>query len=106
MPFAFTFRLWPAWLLVNGLLLGVFAVWDRRSFAREVGERPGAGREALLRLALGVDGAWNFGFLAALVAVLYAAGNGAGNPGEPWPFGVQEGLLPIFVLASLVLFRD
>jgi Na+/H+ antiporter NhaD/arsenite permease-like protein len=99
-PFTWTFRLWPGWLLVNGLLLGIFNVWDQRVLAREERERPGFQREALLRHEpLGVDGAQNFGFLAALVAVLYAAGNGAGNAGEPWPFGVQEGLM-LFVTLS------
>src|SRR5205085_661411 len=28
-PFAWTFRLWPEWLVVNGLILAVFYAWDR-----------------------------------------------------------------------------
>ncbi|MBX9628117.1 MAG: sodium:proton antiporter [Gemmataceae bacterium] len=30
-PFAFTLTLWPQWLVVNGLVLAVFFVWDRRA---------------------------------------------------------------------------
>lgn len=38
-PFAFTLTLWPQWLLVNGLVLAVFVVWDRRA---DRGETPAA----------------------------------------------------------------
>jgi Na+/H+ antiporter NhaD/arsenite permease-like protein len=93
-PFDWTFRLWRGWLLVNGALLVIFNVWDQRVLAREERERPGSQLEAVLEHEpLGIEGAANFGFLAAIVAVIYAAGSGAGNAGEPWPFGVQEGLM-------------
>ena len=100
-PFGWTLRLWPHWLLVNGLLLVIFNVWDQRVLAREERERPGSQLEAVLQHEpLGIDGAANFGFLAAIVAVLYAAGSGAGNAGEPWPFGVQEGLMAFVTLLA------
>ena len=93
-PFSWTFRLWPSWLLVNGLLLAIFDVWDQIVLAREERERPGSQLEAVLRHEpLGIDGASNLGCLAAIVAVIFASGSGVGNGGEPWPFGVQEGLL-------------
>jgi len=93
-PFAWTFRLWPEWLVVNGALLAIFRVWDQVVLAREERERPGSQLGvALAREPLGVQGGANFAFLAAIVAVIYAAGSGAGNAGEPWPFGVQEGLM-------------
>jgi Na+/H+ antiporter NhaD/arsenite permease-like protein len=93
-PFDWTFRLWKGWLLVNGLLLVVFYVWDRRVFAREERERPGSQLEQVRQHEpFGIEGALNFGFLAAIVAVIYAAGSGLGNGGQPWPFGVQEGLM-------------
>jgi Na+/H+ antiporter NhaD/arsenite permease-like protein len=100
-PFTWTFRLWPGWLLVNGLLLAVFNVWDQRVLTREERERPGSQLEALLEHEpLGVEGAGNFGFLAAIVAVIYAAGSGLGNGGAPWPFGVQEGLMLFVTLLA------
>ncbi|HEV2671206.1 MAG TPA: sodium:proton antiporter [Gemmatimonadales bacterium] len=34
-PFAWTLRLWPQWLVVNGILLAIFYFWDQRAFARE-----------------------------------------------------------------------
>jgi len=34
-PFTWTLRLLPHWLLVNGLLLAVYYLWDRRAHARE-----------------------------------------------------------------------
>ena len=99
-PFDWTFQLWPEWLLVNGALLAIFNVWDQVVFDREERERPGSQLEAVMEHEpLGIEGAANFAFLAAIVAVIYAAGSGAGNAGEPWPFGVQEGLM-IFVAVS------
>lgn len=34
-PFGWTLRLWPQWLVVNGLVLAVFYVWQRRADRRE-----------------------------------------------------------------------
>ena len=34
-PFAWTFRLWPVWLLLVVALLVIYVVWDSREFARE-----------------------------------------------------------------------
>jgi Na+/H+ antiporter NhaD/arsenite permease-like protein len=93
-PFDWTFRLWPQWLVVNGALLVLFNLWDQRVLAREERERPGSQLEQLMEHErLGIEGATNFGFLAAIVGVIYAAGSGLGNGGAPWPFGVQEGLM-------------
>src|SRR5262245_21220996 len=93
-PFAWTLRLWPEWLFVNGALLAVFHVWDRRALAREARVPPAATRgSAPASGPLGLEGGWNLGFLAAIVAGVFAAGSGVGNGGAPWPFGVQEGLL-------------
>jgi Na+/H+ antiporter NhaD/arsenite permease-like protein len=100
-PFDWTFRLWPEWLLVNGALLVAFNVWDQQVLAREERERPGSQLEQVMKHEpLGVDGAANFAFLGAIVAVIYAAGSGAANAGEPWPFGVQEGLMIAVTLAA------
>jgi Na+/H+ antiporter NhaD/arsenite permease-like protein len=102
-PFGWTFRLWPEWLVVNGALLAIFNVWDQIVLAREERERPGSQLEQVLaHEPLGIEGAANFGFLAAIVAVIFAAGSGLGSAGAPWPFGVQEGLmLAVTLLAYL-----
>ena len=34
-PFVWTFRLWPQWLLMVGALLVLYVVWDTRQYARE-----------------------------------------------------------------------
>jgi len=56
-PFEWTFRLWPLWLFVNGLLLVIFNLWDQRVFAREELERSGSQLEEVQQHAplLGVE---------------------------------------------------
>ena len=34
-PFTWTFRLWPQWLFLTGILLVVYFVWDTRQYVRE-----------------------------------------------------------------------
>jgi Na+/H+ antiporter NhaD/arsenite permease-like protein len=93
-PFDWTLRLWPEWLLVNGALLVIFNVWDQIALAREERERPGSQLEQVMQHEpLGIEGAGNLAFLAAIVAVIFASGSGLGSGGAPWPFGVQEGLM-------------
>jgi Na+/H+ antiporter NhaD/arsenite permease-like protein len=90
-PFTWTLRLLPVWLLVNGLLLVIFNIWDQVVFDREEAERPGSQLEEVMRHEpLRIEGVRNLLFLAAIVAVVAAAGHGVGAAGRPWPFGVQE----------------
>jgi Na+/H+ antiporter NhaD/arsenite permease-like protein len=100
-PFAWTLRLLPVWLLVNALLLVVFNVWDQVVFDREEADRPGSQLEEVMRHEpLRIEGLYNFGFLAAIVAVIVAAGHGIGSGGRPWPFGAQEASLLAIGLLS------
>jgi Na+/H+ antiporter NhaD/arsenite permease-like protein len=100
-PFEWTFGLWAPWLLVNGLLLATFNVWDQVVLTREERERPGSQLEAVLEHEpLRIEGARNFLFLLGIVATIYGAGRGLGNAGAPWPFGVQEGLMLAVALAA------
>ncbi len=93
-PFTWTLSLWPQWLLVNGALLAIFNVWDQIVFDREEKERPGSQLEEVMQHEpVQIRGKRNFLFLLGIVGVIAASGNGAGNGGEPWPFGVQEGLM-------------
>ena len=85
-PFGWTLGLWPAWLLVNGALLAIFGLWDRRVFAAEERARPGSQHEAVMQHeVLGVEGLGSLGGLAAIVAVLYAAGRGRATAAPPGP---------------------
>ncbi|HEY5312120.1 MAG TPA: sodium:proton antiporter [Pirellulales bacterium] len=101
-PFGWTLRLWPQWLLVNGLLLGAFNLWDGVVLAREERQRPASHlEEAILQHEpFGIEGLQNLVLLAGIVATIYAAGTGLGNAGQPWPFGVQEGLMLALAAAS------
>jgi Na+/H+ antiporter NhaD/arsenite permease-like protein len=100
-PFEWTLKLWPQWLVVNGILLAVFFVWDTIEYAKE---GPKIGEAALeARETFGIEGVHNFAFLAAIVAIIYSAGQnigGFGAPGEPWPFGLQELLMAAVALAA------
>ena len=65
-PFTWTLRLWPHWLLVNGLLLLVYYLWDRRAHARE--PRPAVARDRAQIRPLRVSGRGNVGLLVLVVA--------------------------------------
>jgi Na+/H+ antiporter NhaD/arsenite permease-like protein len=102
-PFEWTLRLWRPWLLVNGLLLLIFHVWDQVVLDREERERPGAQLEEVQRHEpLRVTGLHNVAFLLGIVACIFGAGRGIGTAGEPWSFGVQEGLMAGLAFASFV----
>jgi Na+/H+ antiporter NhaD/arsenite permease-like protein len=102
-PFEWTLRLWRPWLLVNGLLLLIFHVWDQVVLDREERERPGAQLEEVQRHEpLRVTGLHNVAFLLGIVACIFGAGRGIGTAGEPWSFGVQESLMAVLAFASFV----
>jgi Na+/H+ antiporter NhaD/arsenite permease-like protein len=100
-PFEWTLRLFPQWLVVNGVLLAVFAIWDRDAAARDLREGAAASVGASDQ-PFSIRGAHNFVFLAAVVGLLFAAGRGYGHGGTPWPFGWQEaGLLALSATSFL-----
>ncbi|MGE5193098.1 MAG: sodium:proton antiporter [Deltaproteobacteria bacterium] len=100
-PFEWTFRLWKEWLLVNGLLLVIFNVWDQVVLDKEEKERPGSQLEQVMKHEpLRVRGLHNLFFLAGVVAVIYCAGRGFGSRDGRWPGGVQEALLVLLGIAS------
>ncbi len=70
--FFWTLReLWPQWLLANGMVLGIFLVWDRRALKREL---PLADAPPAERTPLRLRGAINFLFLGGVIlAVLLKA---------------------------------
>ena len=100
-PFTWTFRLWREWLLVNGLLLVIFQIWDQVVFNREEMERPGSQLEDVMKHEpLWILGKRNFVYLAAIIAIIFSSGRGLGNGGRSWPFGWQEGLMVVVTLAA------
>jgi Na+/H+ antiporter NhaD/arsenite permease-like protein len=102
-PFEWTFRLWREWLLVNGILLVVFNIWDQRVFEREELERPGSQLEEVQEHEpLQIGGKRNLLFLAGIVATIYASGSGLGTGGAPWPLGLQEALMLAIAVAAYV----
>jgi Na+/H+ antiporter NhaD/arsenite permease-like protein len=103
-PFEWTLQLWPAWLVVNGLLLAIFNIWDQAVFNKEERERPGSQLEQVqVHEPLRIVGAHNLLFLAAIVGIVYASGRGLGNHGEPWPPLIQAGAMALVACASYVL---
>ncbi len=94
-PFEWTFQLVPQWAFVNALLLAVFFAWDSALARREVAKPPAAGGERL-----GLSGAHNLLLLAGVAFLIWAKGDGLLNGGEPWPFGVLEGLLALLALVG------
>jgi Na+/H+ antiporter NhaD/arsenite permease-like protein len=65
-PFAWTLRLAPHWLLANGIVLTVYYVWDRRAYAREDAAAIALDRTAVRPIR--VSGKRNVVFLLAVVA--------------------------------------
>ncbi len=65
-PFTWTLRLLPHWLVVNGLLLAVYYLWDRRAHAREPGVAVVRDRAVLQPIR--VSGKRNVVLLLAVIA--------------------------------------
>lgn len=88
-PFAWTFRLAPAWCVTTGLLLTIYYVWDRREFGRE---DPPVRRLDRTRIEpLTVQGKENLVWLAGIVLA-------AAFLGSPW----REAVMAAFAVLSLV----
>jgi len=97
-PFDWTLRLWPQWLLVNGILLIVFNVWDR--WAHEPDEKE------LMHEPLRVRGALSIVGLIGVLATILGAGIAAAR-GAPWDPGIQElAIVMITVIAYLGTSRE
>jgi Na+/H+ antiporter NhaD/arsenite permease-like protein len=100
-PFEWTLRLWPQWLLLNAALIVIFNIWDQIVLDREERERPGSQLEAVMEHEpFWIHGRRNLLFLAGIVFVVLASGKGLGNGGAPWPFGVKEALMAVLAVVS------
>ena len=65
-PFTWTLRLAPHWLLANGMVLAVYYLWDRRAYARE--DADAIARDETAVRPIRVAGKRNVVFLLAVVA--------------------------------------
>jgi Na+/H+ antiporter NhaD/arsenite permease-like protein len=102
-PFEWTLRLWPQWLLVNALLLVIFNVWDQIELDREEKERAGSQLEAVMEHEpFRIHGWHNAFFLIGIIATVLAAGRGVGFGGREWPYGLQEGLMVLLAVLAYV----
>ena len=94
-PFEWTLQLWKQWAFVNGSLLITFFAWDTLASHRE--SRTAAEKEPLETLlspeTFGINGQHNFWGLAGIIAVIYCSGQGIGNGGQVYSWGVQDGLM-------------
>jgi Na+/H+ antiporter NhaD/arsenite permease-like protein len=106
-PFEWTFRLWPQWLLVNAILLIAFNFLDEAILDREEKERPGAQlEEVLVHEPLRIVGWHNMFFLLGIILVILGKGNGWGTGGDRWPFGLQEGLMAALAAGAYFTTRS
>ncbi len=103
-PFEWTFRLTPQWLVVNGMLLAAFFIWDTIAWRSE--QRKGQTETPLhtetTSEKLGLEGLHNFLFLGAIVAIIYCKGNSIGFGGKEWPRFLQEGLMLVTGVISFL----
>jgi Na+/H+ antiporter NhaD/arsenite permease-like protein len=97
-PFGWTLRLWPQWLLLNGMLLLIFNFWDQWALSKDERELPGSQLEQVLEhQPLRVQGAIEMLVLVGVLATIIIAGRAAAA-GRPWQQGAQEVLILIFAL--------
>src|SRR5882672_4094839 len=97
-PFDWTLRLWPQWLLVNGILLIAFNLWDRWAHGPEEKE--------LIHEPLRVRGAVSILGLLGVLATILGAGIAAAR-GAPWDPGIQElAIVLITVIAYMGTPRE
>src|ERR1041385_1753869 len=97
-PFWWTMRLFPAWILVTGALLAIYWVWDRAAYARERPED--IIRDVVEVRPLGIRGSLNFLLLGAVVACVALVDPNLPIGGiRPPPF-LREALLLLLAAVS------
>ena len=103
--FLWTLKLWPAWLFVNGVLIGMYYLWDRyRCYPRESGIDLARDERTVRKLqisGLAVNGALLGGVILS-VALLDPSKTFPGTDWHPWVFLREIAQLSL-VGASLVL---
>ena len=77
--FFWTLSLWPHWLLTNGLILAVFAVWDLRAGSKVITE-PKQGEARPIR----VRGLMNVPILAGILAAILLQSKDLAGGASAW----------------------
>ena len=97
-PFTWTLRLWPAWLMANGVLMILFYIVDSTIFRSEDLARPGdLDRIAVEhQVPIHIAGKHNLLFLLGVMAVLAASGT------LGLPSAVQDGGIALMLVLSWV----
>ncbi len=96
-PFDWTLRLWPQWLVINGSLLVIFNLWDQWALNRDEKELPGSQHEeVLIHEPLRITGGVEMIVLLGIIVTIVAAA------GRDWPRNVRE--IVIVLLALLGYF--
>jgi Na+/H+ antiporter NhaD/arsenite permease-like protein len=110
--FFWTMTLWPQWLVANGLVLTLFAVWDTIAWRRE--PPPEDGGESYEQ-SLGLRGLINVLFLAGILAGVLFRSADVGRAAALWlsqgfpcpdltlPAGGSEGLMVAMAVLSWLL---
>src|SRR5712691_4075831 len=89
-PFDWTLRLWPQWLLINGSLLVIFHLWDQWALNRDEKELPGSQHEeVLIHEPLRITGGLEMLVLLGVILTIIAAGRAAAL-GRPWGQNIRE----------------
>lgn len=92
-PFAWTFRLIPQWIVAVGILLLIFYIWDSYSYARE--SKEAIQRDMRLQAPLSLAGRRNLILLAVVVLAIFFQ--------VPGPF--RELILLAMTVLSVLLTR-
>jgi Na+/H+ antiporter NhaD/arsenite permease-like protein len=75
-PFEWTLRLWPQWLLINGVLLVLFNLWDQWALNKDELELPGSQHEeVLIHEPLQIEGGIELLVLLGIIATILFSGN-------------------------------
>jgi Na+/H+ antiporter NhaD/arsenite permease-like protein len=94
-PFSWFFKLWPEWVVSNGVLLSIYYLWDRIQCAKEPAGALEADRTRIEPLRIrGLQNLPLLGGVVLAVAFLY-------EPVAPFP--VREGLLVLLAAISWFL---
>src|SRR2546427_9889626 len=101
-PFAWTLRLWPQWLAINGILLVLFNFWDQWALDKDEKELPGSQHDDVcINEPLPIRGDVEMLVLLAVIATIVTAGRAAAA-GHPWRQNTREVVIVGLALVGYV----
>jgi len=102
-PFLWTTSLWREWLLVNGILLALYFLWDRHEWKAE--RRKDISRDEHAQRRISIDGRLNILWLLLVVLVVATVDPSRPLPGTEWkPFPYLRELLMLGLCALSMSF--